>query len=68
IINIRHKRILVEVISCLKNSIKAMKNKMSEEFPSADLKQAYNLIGEITGESATNEIINGIFEKFCIGK
>ncbi len=68
IINIRHKRILVEVISCLKNSIKAMKNKMSEEFPSADLKLAYNLIGEITGESATDEIINGIFEKFCIGK
>jgi tRNA modification GTPase len=68
IINIRHKRILVEVLNCLNNSIKAMKKKMSEEFPSADLKQAYNLIGEITGEGASEEIINGIFEKFCIGK
>ena len=55
-------------LNCLKNSIKAMKKKMSEEFPSADLKQAYNLIGEITGTSASDEIINGIFEKFCIGK
>jgi tRNA modification GTPase len=68
IINIRHKRILVEVLNCLKNSIKAMKVKMSEEFPAADLKQAYNLIGEITGAGASEEIINGIFEKFCIGK
>jgi tRNA modification GTPase len=68
IINIRHKRILVEVLQCLKNSIKAMKRKMSEEFPSADLKQAYDLMGEITGKNASDEIINGIFEKFCIGK
>jgi tRNA modification GTPase len=68
IINIRHKRILVEVLQCLKNSIKAMKRKMSEEFPSADLKQAYDLMGEITGTNASDEIINGIFEKFCIGK
>ncbi len=68
IINARHKRILVETLNCLKNSIKAMKKKMSEEFPSADLKQAYNLMGEITGAGASDEIINGIFEKFCIGK
>jgi tRNA modification GTPase len=68
IINIRHKKILVDVLNCLKNSIKAMKLKMSEEFPSADLKQAYDLIGEIIGVGASDEIINGIFEKFCIGK
>jgi len=68
IINIRHKRILLEVQNCLKNTIKAMKQKMSEEFPSADLKQAYNLIGEILGTNTSDEIINGIFNKFCIGK
>jgi tRNA modification GTPase len=68
IINIRHKKILAEVLNCLKNSIKAMKLKMSEEFPSADLKQAYNLMGEIIGVGASDEIIDGIFEKFCIGK
>jgi tRNA modification GTPase len=45
-----------------------MRKKMSEEFPSADLKQAYDLMGEIIGSNASDEILNGIFEKFCIGK
>lgn len=68
IINIRHKMVLSEVLNCLKNSMEAMKLRMSEEFPSSDLKQAYNLIGEIIGTNASDEIINGIFNKFCIGK
>jgi len=41
---------------------------MSEEFPVSDLRIAYNLLGEITGENTGDEIINGIFSKFCIGK
>ena len=68
IVNSRQKIILVKVLNSLKNSIKAMRKKMSEEFPSADLKQAYDLMGEIIGTNASDEILNGIFEKFCIGK
>ena len=41
---------------------------MSEEFPSADLKIAYNLLGEIIGETAGEDILNRIFSRFCIGK
>jgi len=68
IINKRHKKILLDVNKLLKNAIKAMKLKMSEEFPSSDLKMSYDLLGEITGETKTNDILNGIFSKFCIGK
>lgn len=68
IINSRQKIILIKVLKNLNNACKAMKKKMSEEFPSADLKQAYDLMGEITGTNANEEILNGIFEKFCIGK
>lgn len=68
IVNNRQKNILVETNKMLKNAIKAMKLKMSEEFPSSDLRQSYDLLGEITGQTTTNEILNGIFEKFCIGK
>lgn len=68
IINTRQKDILVQAFNCLSNSIKAFKNNMSEEFPSADLKQAYNLIGEIMGANISDEILDGIFKKFCIGK
>jgi len=68
IVNNRQKNILLEAKRMLNHVIKAMKLKMSEEFPSSDLKIAYDLLGEITGQTTTNEILDGIFGKFCIGK
>jgi tRNA modification GTPase len=38
------------------------------ELALVDLKTALNALCEITGENATEEVINGIFSKFCIGK
>lgn len=35
---------------------------------SVDLKDAWDALGEITGETATEEIISTVFEKFCVGK
>ena len=68
IVNNRQKNILLDASGMLKHAIKAMKLKMSEEFPSSDLKLSYNLLGEITGQTTTNEILDGIFGKFCVGK
>ena len=33
-----------------------------------DVKAAWDALGEITGETATEAIITEIFEKFCVGK
>lgn len=33
-----------------------------------DLRSAYDALGEITGKTATEDIIDGIFAKFCVGK
>ena len=33
-----------------------------------DLVEAWNRMGEITGETVDNELINTIFERFCVGK
>lgn len=35
---------------------------------SIDIKDAYNAIGEITGNTTSEEIIDAIFKKFCLGK
>ena len=35
---------------------------------SIDIKSAWDILGEITGKTATEEIINNIFAKFCVGK
>lgn len=68
IVNNRQKNILLNTVKMLNNAIKVMRLKMSEEFPSSDLKLAYDLLGEITGQTTTNDILDGIFDKFCIGK
>ena len=67
-VNNRQKNILKNVLKLLKSATVAMKIKMSEEFPVSDLKIAYNLLGEITGQKTADEILDGIFSKFCIGK
>ena len=35
---------------------------------SIDIKQAYLDLGEITGSTSSEEIIDAIFSKFCLGK
>lgn len=68
IINQRHKNILSRAKDSLERAEKAMKINMSEEFPSCDLKEAYGLLGEITGETVKEDVLEGIFSQFCIGK
>ena len=41
---------------------------LSEEFPCSDLRIAYELLGEITGDTTSEDVLNRIFERFCIGK
>ncbi len=68
IINSRHKDILKKVNNLLEDAALSMGSRMSEEFPSSDLKIAYDLLGEITGETIRDDIMDGIFSQFCIGK
>lgn len=35
---------------------------------SVDLREAWEALGEITGETASEQIVNTVFEKFCVGK
>ena len=41
---------------------------MSGEFISADLRMAVDAISEVTGEVTTDDILNEVFSRFCIGK
>ena len=41
---------------------------MPLDLVSIDVKSAWDSLGEITGKTATEEIINNIFSKFCVGK
>ncbi len=66
IIEQRHYSALIRAADSLKNAI----DNISEppDILSIDLKEAWDALGEITGETANEEIINTVFEKFCVGK
>jgi tRNA modification GTPase len=38
------------------------------EFAEVNMREAYELLGEITGETATDEILDRVFARFCVGK
>mgnify|MGYP003262104956 FL=1 len=41
---------------------------MPEDFYTIDLMQAYTQLGYILGEEVEEDLVNRIFEKFCMGK
>jgi len=68
ITSMRHKEALQESLNSIcmvENSIEAG---MSEDFYSVDLMNAYASLGKIIGEEVDDDLVNEIFEKFCMGK
>ena len=68
ITNERHKEAIDKTIVSLRNVQKANNDNIPLDMISIDLQNAIKYLGEITGESVSEEIINGIFKKFCLGK
>ena len=68
ITNNRHKAALNETSAFLKNVIDSIANDMPEDFYSIDLMGAYASLGLIIGEEVSDDLVNEIFSKFCMGK
>ena len=64
----RHKQILDKTQQYLSNAIDALNKETGFEFVSVDIREALDSLGKITGETATDDILNQIFKSFCIGK
>ena len=68
ITNIRHKAALLDACESLKKVLDSIENQMPEDFFSIDLMDAYEALGNITGETLGEDLVNEIFSKFCMGK
>jgi len=66
--NARQQEALQNAKSALSNAIISAQNEVEQDFIAIDVKSALMHLGEITGDDVTQEIINNIFETFCIGK
>jgi tRNA modification GTPase len=68
ITNIRHKEALVQAVQSLKAVETSMEEGFGEDLWTIDLTDAYRSLGTIIGEEVDDDVINNIFEKFCMGK
>ena len=68
ITNLRHKAALEESLSSVKQAQESMEAGMPEDFYTIDLMNAYVKLGEIIGEEVGDDLVNTIFQKFCMGK
>ena len=68
ITNIRHKNLIDQAIESTKKAKDTMEQKMPIDIIAIFIKDILEDLGKITGEIVTDDIIDEIFSKFCLGK
>lgn len=68
ITNMRHKAAIMEGLESLKQVKTSILTGMPEDFYSIDLMNAYQVLGQIIGETVEEDLVNKIFSEFCMGK
>lgn len=66
--NVRHKSLIDRAMENIKGAISAYESGMPLDCMTIDIKGAAENLGEITGESVSEDVIHQIFSRFCIGK
>ena len=66
--NTRHYEALVRAQEAIRRVQEGLQMQISGEFLSMDLQDCLAALGEITGQITSQEVLNNIFGKFCIGK
>ena len=66
--NTRHYEALVRAQEAIQRVQNGLQMQISGEFLSMDLQDCLSALGEITGQITSQEVLNNIFGKFCIGK
>jgi tRNA modification GTPase len=66
--NIRHLEALQKTEEALVRVLGGIDGSITSDFLSMDIKQALHYLGEITGVVTTDDLLENIFSKFCIGK
>lgn len=68
IANARQKEALSEALGALNNVENGLNSGVPEDLLTVDLMGAYEALGKITGESVHEDLVDEIFDKFCMGK
>jgi len=66
--NIRHRDVLLRIISSLASFDQNFQKDLPPDLLSVDLRDALAAVGEITGATTPDAVLDLIFSTFCIGK
>ena len=66
--NTRHKSLIIKAMDSVDKSLETIENKMPIDIIVVYVKDILENLGEITGETVTEDIVKEIFSKFCLGK
>lgn len=66
--SLRHSRALEEAAVCFERASRGFAAGAPPEIVASDVRDGLDALGEITGETATEEVLDRVFSRFCIGK
>ncbi len=66
--NLRHYQNLLQTYESLARVLDGMADGITGDFLAMDIRQSLHFLGEITGTITTDDLLDNIFSKFCIGK
>lgn len=68
VINSRHQDALTRAASACQRTVQALRGELSIELVAMELRIALSALGEVTGQTTTEDLLDRIFSQFCIGK
>ena len=66
--NARHIQLLKEAEKCIDEAVEAVCSGLPVDMVAFDLRRSWELLGEITGETVSEDLLDQIFSRFCLGK
>ena len=66
--NVRQIDLLKKALKSIENAIENLKLGMPVDIVEIDINNVWNLLGEITGDTFHDELVNTLFSNFCLGK
>lgn len=66
--NVRHKELLSLALDSIVDAAAMAESKEALDFIEVDVRRGWELLGQITGDSVTDDLIGEVFSRFCLGK
>lgn len=66
--NVRHIHLLERAAACVNEAIAGAEERVPIDMVQMDLREAWELLGEIVGEAVSDDLIDQLFAQFCLGK